>query len=184
MEKLLTLGCVAKLGCSELWNQFTSPNETLPKTGWWKIPSGKLTKQWNIPIFNRNYIFTGSIFHCYVSLPECKTGLYPRQIFVFSKVHPPHVDTWHFAGRHYDVAPRYVSKSASVKPRCVELGLFPNQTTVDGLEIQKKNHLDVQNYKKKPEKNGINYQPQLVSKISAINSNYYYYLKPHHTCQL
>ena len=27
---------------------------------------------WKIPIFNRKYIFlSGSIFHCYVSLPEC-----------------------------------------------------------------------------------------------------------------
>ena len=27
------------------------------------LPSGKLTSQWNIPIFNRKYIFKGSIFH-------------------------------------------------------------------------------------------------------------------------
>ena len=26
---------------------------------------------WNITIFNRKYIFKGSIFHCYVRLPEC-----------------------------------------------------------------------------------------------------------------
>ncbi len=36
---------------------------------WW-LPSNKLTWQWNIPMFNRKYIFKGSIFHCYVSLPE------------------------------------------------------------------------------------------------------------------
>ena len=35
------------------------------------LPSGKLTWQWNITIFNRKYIFKWSIFHCYVSLPEC-----------------------------------------------------------------------------------------------------------------
>ncbi len=35
------------------------------------LPSGKLTWQWNIPVFHRKYIFKGSIFHCYVSLPEC-----------------------------------------------------------------------------------------------------------------
>ena len=37
------------------------------------LPSGKLTEQWqwNIHIFNRKYIFKGSIFHCYVGLPEC-----------------------------------------------------------------------------------------------------------------
>ncbi len=35
------------------------------------LPSGNLTWQWNITIFNRKYIFKGSIFHCYVRLPEC-----------------------------------------------------------------------------------------------------------------
>ena len=35
-----------------------------------KIPSSKLTWQWKIPIFNREYIFNWSIFHCHVSLPE------------------------------------------------------------------------------------------------------------------
>ena len=34
------------------------------------IPSSKLTWQWNIPIFNREYIFNWSIFQCHVSLPE------------------------------------------------------------------------------------------------------------------
>ena len=34
------------------------------------VPSGKLTWQWKIPIFNREYIFNRSIFHGYVSLPE------------------------------------------------------------------------------------------------------------------
>jgi len=34
------------------------------------LPSSKQTWQWKIPIFNRKYIFKGSIFHCYVSLPE------------------------------------------------------------------------------------------------------------------
>ena len=34
------------------------------------LPSGKLTWQWKIPIFNREYIFNRSIFHCHVSLPE------------------------------------------------------------------------------------------------------------------
>ena len=29
-----------------------------------------LSWQWNIPIFNRKYIFKGSIFHCYVRLPS------------------------------------------------------------------------------------------------------------------
>ena len=33
------------------------------------VSSSKLTWQWNIPIFSRKYIFTGSIFHCYTSLP-------------------------------------------------------------------------------------------------------------------
>ena len=28
------------------------------------LPSGKLTQQWNITIFNRKYIFKRSIFHC------------------------------------------------------------------------------------------------------------------------
>ena len=34
------------------------------------LPSGKLTWQWNIPMFNRKSIFKGSMFHCYV------TGVY------------------------------------------------------------------------------------------------------------
>ncbi len=41
------------------------------KHSFFPIPSGKTTtKQWNIPMFNRKYIFKGSVFHCYV-LPEC-----------------------------------------------------------------------------------------------------------------
>ena len=34
------------------------------------LPSSKLTWQWKIPIFNREYVFNWSIFHCHVSLPE------------------------------------------------------------------------------------------------------------------
>ena len=34
------------------------------------IPSSKLTWQWKISIFNTEYIFNWSIFHCHVSLPE------------------------------------------------------------------------------------------------------------------
>ena len=34
------------------------------------IHSGNLTWQWNIPMFTGKYICTGSIVHCYVSLPE------------------------------------------------------------------------------------------------------------------
>ena len=37
-----------------------------------QIPSGKLTWQRDIPIFNRKYIFKWWIFHCYVSLPKGK----------------------------------------------------------------------------------------------------------------
>ena len=39
--------------------------ETL-RTIWYTNIAG-----WNIPIFNRKYIFKRSIFHCHVSLPEC-----------------------------------------------------------------------------------------------------------------
>ena len=35
-----------------------------------RIPSSKLTWQWNFPFSNRKYIFKWWIFHCYVSLPE------------------------------------------------------------------------------------------------------------------
>ena len=34
------------------------------------LPSSKLTWQWKMSIFNREYIFNRSIFHCHVSLPE------------------------------------------------------------------------------------------------------------------
>ena len=43
----------------------------------WQIPFwitlnwSKLTWQWNIAMFNTKYIFNGSSFHCYISLPEC-----------------------------------------------------------------------------------------------------------------
>ena len=36
------------------------------------VPSSKLTWQWKITIFNRRYIFKGSIVPFYVSLPECR----------------------------------------------------------------------------------------------------------------
>ena len=43
-----------------------------PRWFWKKrVPSGKLTWQWNTPNFDGKYIFKGSIFHCYVRLPEC-----------------------------------------------------------------------------------------------------------------
>ena len=34
------------------------------------LPSGKLTWQWKIPIFNREHMFNRFIFHCHASLPE------------------------------------------------------------------------------------------------------------------
>ena len=40
-----------------------------------EVHSGNLTWQWNIPILSRKYIFTGSIFQCYVSLPGGITGV-------------------------------------------------------------------------------------------------------------
>ena len=36
-----------------------------------RLPSGKLTWQWKIPILNGKNIFKWWIFHCYVRLPEC-----------------------------------------------------------------------------------------------------------------
>ena len=36
-----------------------------------RLPSGKLTWQWKIPILCRKYIFQWSISYCYVSFPEC-----------------------------------------------------------------------------------------------------------------
>ena len=35
-----------------------------------RVHSGKLTWQWKITIFNKEYIFNWSIFHCHISLPE------------------------------------------------------------------------------------------------------------------
>ena len=37
-----------------------------------KMPSSKLTWQWNITMFNMKCIFKSSIFHCHVSLPKGK----------------------------------------------------------------------------------------------------------------
>ena len=45
------------------------------------LPSSKLTWQWKITIFTRRYIFKGSIFHCYVSLPECTFETHPAANF-------------------------------------------------------------------------------------------------------
>ena len=39
------------------------------------IPSSKLIKQWNLPIFNREYIFKRPMFHCHVCLPECNVWI-------------------------------------------------------------------------------------------------------------
>ena len=43
---------------------------------------------WNIPILNRKYILKGSMFHCYVSLPEAffssfDASLHLTHVFVF-----------------------------------------------------------------------------------------------------
>ena len=40
-------------------------------------PPVKLTWQWKIIISSRRYIFKGSIYHCYVSLPESMFHFYP-----------------------------------------------------------------------------------------------------------
>ncbi len=37
---------------------------------------------WNIPIFNRKYIFKGSILHCYVRLLECTLLQWIVQVLV------------------------------------------------------------------------------------------------------
>ena len=43
---------------------------------WWVckgvVPSLGVNKHSNIPMFNRKYMFKGPIFHCYLSLPECR----------------------------------------------------------------------------------------------------------------
>ena len=52
------------------WKPFTSYCMLLHSHWFPLLPSGKLTWQWKIPIFNRKYIFKRSIFYCYVSLPE------------------------------------------------------------------------------------------------------------------
>ena len=42
------------------------------QTDWFNhhLHFGILTWQWKIPLFNREYIFKRSLFHCHVSLPE------------------------------------------------------------------------------------------------------------------
>ena len=59
------------------------------------LPSGKLTWQWNIPIFNRKYIFNGSIFHCYVSLPECNINDFQQIIVLTSDMHTGRERNYH-----------------------------------------------------------------------------------------
>ena len=53
------------------------------------IPSSKLTEQWKIAIFNRKYIFKGSILHCYVSLPDCTVD---ASEIPFRPTQPPGLD--------------------------------------------------------------------------------------------
>ncbi len=53
------------------WNDQPATNRNQLKTrNRSDIPSSKQTWQWKIPIFNMEYIFNRSIFHCHVSLPE------------------------------------------------------------------------------------------------------------------
>ena len=49
---------------------------------------GKLTLQWNFPIFNWKYIFKGSIFHCHFSLPDCNIFSFVLLLF------PPKKKLW------------------------------------------------------------------------------------------
>ena len=103
------------------WSKNTWVNwfQTAPLDGWnfaggklWlvvelqlKVPSGKLTWQWQITIFNGKYIFKGSIFHCYVGLPECNYLVggwtnpfekYARQIGSSPKVRSKIKNIWSF----------------------------------------------------------------------------------------
>ena len=57
------------------------------------IPVGKLTWQWNIPMFNRKYIFKGSSFHCYVRLPECIFGSLVKPSFFFKDM----LEIWRYS---------------------------------------------------------------------------------------
>ncbi len=65
------------------------------------LPSGKVTWQLKIIVFNRRYIFKGSNFHCYVSLPECTSFArghitIPRHMVNYRKLHetPKWGATW------------------------------------------------------------------------------------------
>ena len=52
------------------------------------LPSRKLTWQWKIPIFKRQYIFNWPIFHCHVCLPEGNVrGFHKLQYHQTQKVH-------------------------------------------------------------------------------------------------
>ena len=48
------------------------------------LHSSKLTWQWKIPIFNREYIFNRSIFHCHVSLLEGTVWVFFSKYFARS----------------------------------------------------------------------------------------------------
>ena len=54
----------------------------------WELHPWTLTWHWKIPIFNRKYIFKGSIFHCYVSLPDCANHSKFTHTFVVSLILP------------------------------------------------------------------------------------------------
>ena len=77
----------------------------------WILPSSKLTWQWNITIFNRKYIFKGSIFHCHVSLPEGSWHLF----FAF-------VPTFYYSWPLFHFSPPFLSLATS----CTEkfMGVF------------------------------------------------------------
>ena len=58
------------------------------------LPSSKLTWQWKIPIFNREYIFNWSIFHCHVTLPEGTTFYKNLKHLFFKKKYAEDTPLW------------------------------------------------------------------------------------------
>ena len=69
------------------------------------LHSSKVTWQWKITIFNREYIFKRSIFHCHVSLPEGKT---PGKLMAVTPIllgfsMGPCRPSYHWKGRSWDL---------------------------------------------------------------------------------
>ena len=89
-------------------------NNSVTKDSWPdqnRLPSGKLTWQWKTTLFNRKYIFKGSIFHCYVRLPGYNWWFQPKKMLVSQEFFPS------ISGWKSIIYKRLTSKASETRPQ-------------------------------------------------------------------